>query len=50
MTRIYRGISSEFSAPIQADSDPVDTPKIKLFYRGNAYDYMPRPAPIAQKW
>jgi hypothetical protein len=49
MTRIYRGISYEASAPTQAYSDPVDTPKIKLFYRGNAYDYIPRPKLVAQK-
>ena len=50
MTRIDRGISNAASAPIQAYADPVDNPKIKLFYRGIAYDYIPRPMLIAQKW
>jgi hypothetical protein len=50
MTRIYRGISYEASAPTQDYSTPVNNPKIKLFNRGNGYDYIPRPVPIAQKW
>jgi hypothetical protein len=51
MTRIYRGISHEVSTPIRHYSDPVDNnPQIKLFYRGNVFDYIPRPMQIAQKW
>ena len=52
MTRIYSGTSNAASAPIQAYSAPVDNLKIKLFCRGhvNAYDYIPRPILIAQKW
>jgi hypothetical protein len=50
MTRIYRGISSEASAPIRLYPNSVETPQIKLFYRGNVFDYIPRPMLIAQKW
>jgi hypothetical protein len=50
MTRIYRDISYEVSAPTQDYLTPVDNPQIKLFNRGNAYDYIPRPVLIAQKW
>jgi hypothetical protein len=50
MTRIYRDISYEVSAPTQDYFTPVDNPQIKLFNRGNAYDYIPRPVLIAQKW
>jgi hypothetical protein len=50
MTRTDHGISYKVSAPVQAYSIPVDTPKIKLFYRGSVFDYIPRPMVIAQEW
>ncbi len=49
MTLTYRGISHEVSAPIQPDSNSVDQPKIKLFYRGNTFDYIPRPEVVPKE-
>jgi hypothetical protein len=43
MTLTYRGISDKVSTSIQPDSNSIDQPKIKLFYRGNTFDYIPRP-------
>jgi hypothetical protein len=38
-----RIVSNESSAPTQLNSDSIDQPTIKLFYRGNTFDYIPRP-------
>jgi Domain of unknown function (DUF4278) len=39
----------EASTPIQVDSEVTDRPKIKLFYRGNTFDYTPRPASVSEE-
>jgi Domain of unknown function (DUF4278) len=49
MKLTYRGISYEVPAPIQLGSDSTDQPKIKLIYRGNIYDYTPRPVVVSQE-
>ncbi|WP_019498028.1 DUF4278 domain-containing protein [Pseudanabaena sp. PCC 6802] len=48
MKLTYRGISYEVSAPIQPNSVPKEQPKFKLIYRGNTFDYTPRPMVVPE--
>ena len=43
MKLTYRGNSYEVPAPISLDYDFTEQSKIKLIYRGNTLDYIPRP-------
>jgi hypothetical protein len=43
-----RGNSYDVPAPSQPSSDAIDQPKIKLFYRGNTFDYIPRPKVVSE--
>ncbi len=45
----YRGNSYEVPAPILVDSNSTTQPKIKLIYRGNTFDYTPRPVVISEE-
>jgi Domain of unknown function (DUF4278) len=45
----YCGNSYDVPAPSQPSSDAIDKPKIKLFYRGNTFDYIPRPEVVAEE-
>jgi hypothetical protein len=36
-----RIVSKGSSPPTQPNSDSIDQPTIKLFYRGNTFDYIP---------
>jgi hypothetical protein len=49
MKLTYRGTSYEVLAPTQPSLDSTDQPKIKLFYRGNTFDYIPRSAMISEE-
>jgi hypothetical protein len=40
--------SNELSTPVQPSPDSIDQP-IKLFYRGNTFDYIPRPEMTSEK-
>lgn len=44
-----RIVSNELSAPVQPSSDSIDQTTIKLFYRGNTFDYIPRPEIISEE-
>jgi hypothetical protein len=41
--------SNERSAPVQPSTDSIDQPTIKLFYRGNTFDYIPRPEIVSEE-
>jgi hypothetical protein len=49
MNLTYRGTSYEVPAPTQPSLESTDQPKIKLIYRGNTFDYIPRPAMISEE-
>jgi Domain of unknown function (DUF4278) len=44
----YRNTDYDVATPIQVDPDCLDQPKIKLFYRGNTFDYTPRPVAVPE--
>jgi Domain of unknown function (DUF4278) len=45
----YRGNSCESFPPTQIDSNITNQPKIKLIYRGNTFDYIPRPEIVSEE-
>jgi hypothetical protein len=49
MNLTYRGTFYEVSTPTQPILDSTDQTKIKLFYRGNTFDYIPRPVMISKE-
>lgn len=48
MKLTYRGNSYEVPALIQFGFNSTEQPKIKLVYRGNTLDYIPRPLVIGE--
>ncbi|HEY9729825.1 MAG TPA: hypothetical protein V6D50_25530 [Chroococcales cyanobacterium] len=49
MKLTYHGNAYEVPAPIKLSSDSTNQAKIKLIYRGNTYDYTPRPAVVLKR-
>jgi hypothetical protein len=49
MNLTYRGPSFEVPAITQPSLDSTAQPKSKLFYRGNTFDYIPRPVMISEE-
>ncbi len=49
MTLTYRGIPHEVPGLTQLDYGSKDRPKIKLIYRGNIFDYTPRPVVVSEE-
>ena len=49
MKLTFRGNSYEVPAPIQLGSDSTERLKIKLIYRGNTFDYTPRPVVVSEE-
>jgi hypothetical protein len=45
----FCGNPYEVPAPIQLGSDSTAQPKIKLIYRGNTFDYTPRPVVVSEE-
>jgi hypothetical protein len=45
----YRGTSYEAPATVQPISESIAQPKIKLFYRGNTFDYTPPPVVVSEE-
>lgn len=43
MTAFQMDNSTKVPASLQPNSDSIEQPKLKLIYRGNAFDYIPRP-------